>query len=349
MEFDEHADAIFRALQNPGFRVKMGIVSPPHLGVTSAAHMMHLAHLSHQQYRTVAATINSELPVAYKYTYGGCLPGINQLTAAMDTYELRLHYSHQLTCWYVDAGTSEICAVDEGDESDSDVEILDDSIESCKTRYKVVCVKKPMDTLVKRELTEIRKRNPQCWEAIMNPEVSEQKPSGIGPVIDIVLMMDGTQFQSFTNGSKPYELGALKMILPGVSCAQQAHFNCMPLFLMAGPEKYSAIQAILARLFSADGGALADNVWVDGENDEPAVRVTVHWALCSDLKLLLLVMGFKAGGTYPCFMCKQERSNLMQGPGAVRTVDDPVHEVASAFQEVLDLDSQVCLHPAFQI
>jgi hypothetical protein len=90
--------------------------------------------------------------------------------------------------------------------------------------------------------------------------------------------------------------------------------------------------------------ALKPWVWVTNTEDSQK-REWVHivWWLCSDLRLLMLIMGYKAGGNYPCFMCMWHKQNALECTRRPRSAkdEDNLRQTAQVFEKVTDLDAHV--------
>ena len=70
-------------------------------------------------------------------------------------------------------------------------------------------------------------------------------------------------------------------------------------------------------------------------------RVKVEWHLYSDMKLLLIVLGLKAGGAHPCLKCQWPKDQGMTGEWPPRKPDAIMASIIERCGTVLDLDTKV--------
>ena len=305
-----------------------------------AGAMKHEAHIIDQQYKIVARHVNMNMPPQLKYTLGGIVPHLGKVKNQLEYAGLRLDYDDLVRTVLYPQGS----VIDLSGSNSDDEEAGTEHARSHNTHesgVKCVYVKDPLDTLVRPEIEDVLNLFPSCGELILNPTASPWKREGT-PVVDFVLHVDNTSLETATGATESYECAVIRQILPGLDSAQQSHFSCIPLFVFEGDEKYEYIQSMFAKLLGGSGndGLLKD--WVDVEtNAGEKHRVKIEWHLCSDMKLILIVLGLKAGGTFPCFKCQWNKQMGLQGPCSDRKPDDVMSCIIQRFTPVLAIDSKV--------
>lgn len=339
----ENKDQLAAHLREDTVKKQLRIAEIQDLRLTpiQAGAMKHAAHLTDLQFKTVAASVNQSVPPSVKYNprQGGIIPNLDPIKSTLESTGLKLRYD-DLIVTTLNPCDSVIDLCDSEDEGASELPSCDNSVISSKPLpRKVVYVAKPMETLIKAELEDIFRIFPSCAHKILHPKASLRKPDSTVPVIDIVLQLDNTSLTTFDGTSSSFEMCVIRLILPGISTPQQSHFSCIPLFLFEGDEKYEYIQTMLAQLIGESNGGLSDCVNVDTALGTHAIKVV--WHLCSDMKLVAIVLGFRAGGTYPCPFCCHTRSMGIAGPSPPRKPHSLMGKVVSLFDHVLEYDAQL--------
>lgn len=347
MNCPEHATVLKRHIQHPAVRKQLEIVEVCDVRMERvlAGAMKHEAHLSDQQFKIVARYVNRALPPHEKYGAGGIIPHLDRVKDRLESSGLRLEYREITRTMLCPDTVIDLC--DSSGDEEPNVPVSQNA-----TGVKCIYVNNPMETLVKPELEDVLQHFPSCGELILHPRKSEWKQDVDTPIVDYVLHLDNTTLETATGTTESYETCVMRQILPGLATAQQSHFSCIPLFVFEGDEKYEYIHAMFARLIGENGGQGLLKNWVEVDTNtgqHERVRVRVVWHLCSDMKLIMIVLGLKAGGTYPCFMCQHTKNMGMAGPSPPRKPDPVMDAVVCSFRKVLDIDSEVLYSCAIRL
>lgn len=97
--------------------------------------------------------------------------------------------------------------------------------------------------------------------------------------------------------------------------------------MQEGSESYFPLRLTLEQ-FVGSGGMheLLKEVVIPAFTDSEAdVTVRIDWHLCSDLELLLIVLGYKSSGNYKCFQCMHHKNNGVGVASEPRTPESEAH------------------------